>query len=99
MFTEKEGKRGWSRTVILLLVLLVGAVVWLVPAAMSGDLRWFWPGIAPTPGVVAEPPSPTPAPTASDVVALPTGTPPAGTALPPTGTPPAGTALLGPGET
>ena len=32
-------------------------------------------------------------------MALPTGTPPAGTALPPTGTPPAGTALLGPGET
>ena len=52
MFREAEHKKSNPLTVILMLVLFIVAMVWLVPALLSGDLRWFLPGVEGTPSEI-----------------------------------------------
>jgi hypothetical protein len=52
MFREVEHKKTNPITVIVMLILFVIGMVWLVPAALSGDLRWFLPGVDGTPSEI-----------------------------------------------
>jgi hypothetical protein len=46
---NEQPKRSNPLTILAMLVVLALAVVWLVPAGLSGDIRWFVPGVSEQP--------------------------------------------------
>jgi hypothetical protein len=95
-----KGRKRANPLAIVPALLLVIALIWLVPAALKGDMRWFLPTAAtPTPGLSAG--TPTPMPPASAVVDRPLSptVPPSAVADQATASPSASGEPLGPVDT
>jgi hypothetical protein len=46
---NEQPKQSNPLVILGMLVLFALGIAWLVPAGLSGDLRWFWPGVSEQP--------------------------------------------------